>query len=411
MKRRRAGLRLHRDEDGQMAIAMILTLLVVFLFFALAFDAGLWYFDHRTAQNQADAAALAGALDLPDTAEAQTAVNKWLDRNGSSAAEISCLDITADKVEVCVQRSSPGVFAALSGIDWVKISARAVAMRIAQPVPFALMAMNESECSSLHLTGGSLINVDGTDESAGTYTRSDCDEALTIDGSNGRLIVGGNNDVYGGANSRCLAGQCDPLPTSQEYFEDPFASVPVPSTAACANPKSPITIPTNKSEPLSPGCYRQLSINGTATLEPGVYILTRGISVSGTMTANNVTFYLTCPGGACNGDVPQAFNVSAEAEVTLSGREEFENIAIFADRTAGTNTGQDLITVQGDGSSTFSGAVYAIAGGVSFTGQSGTFPLNVAIVADTITLGGGAMIDVTYDIDLIPPHYKLALIE
>ena len=35
---------LRRNEDGQMAILMVLVLPVVFLLFALALDAGVWFF-------------------------------------------------------------------------------------------------------------------------------------------------------------------------------------------------------------------------------------------------------------------------------------------------------------------------------------------------------------------------------
>ncbi|MFN8637974.1 MAG: pilus assembly protein TadG-related protein [Dehalococcoidia bacterium] len=68
MLRRRAVHSAHElsrarsDERGQMAITMVLSLVVVVIFFSLAFDAGTTrYFDHRNAQNEADAAALAAA--------------------------------------------------------------------------------------------------------------------------------------------------------------------------------------------------------------------------------------------------------------------------------------------------------------------------------------------------------------
>ncbi len=74
---------LGRDERGQMAFLMVLSLPVLFIFMALAVDVGVWFFDHRTAQNQADAAALAAAQFLPaaDTTEATAAVNRWLGKN------------------------------------------------------------------------------------------------------------------------------------------------------------------------------------------------------------------------------------------------------------------------------------------------------------------------------------------
>ena len=148
---RRAAITCHRDEAGQMAIAMILTLLVVFICFALAFDAGLWYFDHRTAQNQAEAAALAAAQLLPTDAAglgaATTAAEDWLARNGAARTSPDCPapppgwagdghvsfhdstgDGKYDTVKVCVRRQSNGIFSALSRIDFVYVSATATAM-------------------------------------------------------------------------------------------------------------------------------------------------------------------------------------------------------------------------------------------------------------------------------------------
>ena len=51
------GLRaLHGGEEGQMAIVMLLTVMAIIAVTALSLDVGAWYFDHRLAQNQADAA-------------------------------------------------------------------------------------------------------------------------------------------------------------------------------------------------------------------------------------------------------------------------------------------------------------------------------------------------------------------
>ena len=66
---------LRRQEDGQMAILLVMVLPAVFLLFALPLDAGIWFLDHRIAQSQADAAALAAAQYLPatDTTQATSA--------------------------------------------------------------------------------------------------------------------------------------------------------------------------------------------------------------------------------------------------------------------------------------------------------------------------------------------------
>src|SRR5437868_6943019 len=72
----------HRNEEGQMALAMVLSFLAIFVIFGLALDAGVWYWDHRTAQNQADAAAQAAILELPsDGTAAKSKAQTWLNYN------------------------------------------------------------------------------------------------------------------------------------------------------------------------------------------------------------------------------------------------------------------------------------------------------------------------------------------
>ena len=81
---------LFRQEDGQMAFLLVLVLPVVFLFFALPLDAGIWYLDHRLAQNQVDAAALAAVIALP--ANPNATVDTWLTKNGADPEEDLCDD-------------------------------------------------------------------------------------------------------------------------------------------------------------------------------------------------------------------------------------------------------------------------------------------------------------------------------
>ncbi len=56
---------LHHKENGQIAILMVMIMPANFLLMALPLDAGIWYLDHRIAQNQVDAAALAAVQHLP----------------------------------------------------------------------------------------------------------------------------------------------------------------------------------------------------------------------------------------------------------------------------------------------------------------------------------------------------------
>jgi hypothetical protein len=434
---------LHRAEDGQMAITMLLTTMAIIAVTALSFDLGAWYFDHRLAQNQADAAALAGAIELPASVSlAEGAVSDYLEKNGTDGAtagncptsdDSNHFDIyqsedgdVVDTVVVCVRRQSKGFFAKLAGIDFVHVSAMARAQLVSITVPYSLMAMDETACRAFWLTGNGTIHVEGSNQAAGTYTRSSCpDEALATTGSNSYLDVEGLNDVYGGANARCDGGgQCVPEPTEAEYLEDPFEKVPLPPVdSSCIS----VNVQNNTTQTLEPGCYNSFQVLGTAILRPGVYILKGGLSMSGNgsvLTADlnqngtlesteEVMFYVTCSNypTPCNGTNPTGFSSSGQSLFKLQGIEgspRYENLSIFVDRTAGPGTAVDL---SGQGASTMSGAIYAIGSNVTITGNGTTLNLNIAVVADTLKFAGNGDVNVTYDIELIPPLYRLALTE
>jgi Putative Flp pilus-assembly TadE/G-like len=407
----------HRDERGQSAFFVVLMLLVVFAFFAFALDAGLWYADHRKAQNQAEAAAHAGALELPNTAAAATAVDQWLVKNGSSVAQKCGMQVTASFVRVCVRRHSSPVFSALAGVDTVWVSAAARADRVAVKVPYSLMAMNQTLCGTFSVQGSVLVNITGVGETAGTYTRSSCSTTGNNAGSlqstgSARLVASGLNDIVGTASTRCVSGAgCTPVPTAQAFLEDPFASVPVPPISGCVNGN----LNVNNTQNLGPFCRNgSINLTGTLNLSPGVYIIRGGLSVtgSGRITGSGVLLYITCNPSPCNGNVPAPFSISGTSSFQLSGHSGYNNLTIFVDRTAGVgNNNAPVVDITGTASSTLSGGVYAISTIVRITGNGGTKNLNIAIVADRLLFAGNGTINVTYDLDLIPPFFELAVTE
>ena len=190
---------LRRDERGQIGIIMVLILPMMFLFFAMALDAGIWYFDHRLAQNQADAAALAAAQYLPAEVSSEqhhlalAAVDTWVTKNGSNPGELDCgdgrpspefMDLhpaanpdgKVDAVRVCVRRQSPGVFSRLADLEFIYVSAAATArvgpVGIANVKPWAI-APEDPFCNLSIADGGRIcqadLNEDGIPEDCGFY--------------------------------------------------------------------------------------------------------------------------------------------------------------------------------------------------------------------------------------------------
>lgn len=217
MKHRRVA-DLHADEGGQMAIFMVLVLIVVFFFFALSFDAGLWYFDHRTAQNQAESAAMAAVLELPDsnTTDATNRGNEWLSRNGADPCGPACFTYTDrngdgryDQVRVSVRRDSPGIFSSLSGVSFVTISAAATArigpVDISNVMPW-YVAAPDPNCDTLGETCRVDFNYDGdtNDPNERTCSFSLCPFGLHLDSVYKFKGGGGGNS---GAIEACGNGQ------------------------------------------------------------------------------------------------------------------------------------------------------------------------------------------------------------
>ncbi len=139
-----------RDQRGQVALGFIILALVILMLFALAFDVGIAAFDHRWAQNQAEAAALAGALQLPSTSDAaaRDAAIQSLQRNGA-------LDNgrTFNQVDIWVGYSDangfhPGQTNALGQYDSVRVRLRRTA-----PAFFArLFAFGSIDVESLFVS-------------------------------------------------------------------------------------------------------------------------------------------------------------------------------------------------------------------------------------------------------------------
>jgi hypothetical protein len=99
---------------------------------AAVIDVGSWYRTDRKLQANADAAALAGAQELPESkAAAELAALTWADKNdgGVEAKNVRFRStvVPNDTIEVTAERPAPGFFAKLFGFDSVEVRAKAAA--------------------------------------------------------------------------------------------------------------------------------------------------------------------------------------------------------------------------------------------------------------------------------------------
>jgi secretion/DNA translocation related TadE-like protein len=121
-----------RNDNGQATVLTLVFLVVLLGMAALVLDVGSWYRADRAAQSTADAAALAGAQELPyDTGSANSQALQYADKNGGG---LSGGDITLssgptanDTITVHLQRPATGVFTKLFGVNSVTVGAKASA--------------------------------------------------------------------------------------------------------------------------------------------------------------------------------------------------------------------------------------------------------------------------------------------
>jgi Flp pilus assembly protein TadG len=120
--------RLRSDEAGQAILVTVLFLTVLIGAIAITLDVGEWYREQRQTQATADAAALAGAQDLPtDPVAAVASAKSYGDQNGGGVAGADITITGGDTVNVTARRTAPGIFSKLFGISSVDVKANASA--------------------------------------------------------------------------------------------------------------------------------------------------------------------------------------------------------------------------------------------------------------------------------------------
>jgi Flp pilus assembly protein TadG len=126
-----------KSERGQAFVLVAVAMVMCLGMAALVLDVGNWFRDKRRLQGTVDAAALAGAQQLPDdSAGAQSQALNYANKNGGDVAGadivISSQYQPNDTIAVTGQRNDPGIFTKVIAIPGADITARAKA-RVGPP--------------------------------------------------------------------------------------------------------------------------------------------------------------------------------------------------------------------------------------------------------------------------------------
>lgn len=382
-------LKIIRNENGQVIVLAALLMVVLMGFAALAIDVGMVAFTKGKLQNAADAAALAGAHELPNEGKAKTEAIKYAELNGvekinTTATTPYKYDTNKEdpnRIEVVCTKIVQYSFARVLGFDNVEISARAVALKggtVGGPAfDHAIFSGNPNY----------VLNLSGNSEITGSVH------------SNYKINMSGNSDVNGSvkcvsdftmSGNTKITGTCQaakitrsgntsigktvespaPVIAMAEDFSDLIKSA---ADAAGIMQNGNMTISGNKTINTPIYIKGDLRISGNSTLD-----FTSPIYVDGDITiSGNFTYPGSC--------------IFATGNIVMSGNNNAPNSKVLIYSKNGN------ITISGNAQP--NGVVFAPKGNISISGNA----IHGRVIGDTVTLNGNySVTSGADDLDVLP---------
>lgn len=390
-----------RDESGQALVISALCMTCLIGFVALAADVGLMLREKRLAQKAADAAAIAGALEVSyssgsvsNAAQAAAVQNGFTD--GTSGASVVAHTKPAsgphagdpNSVEAIVSRTKPTIFMSLFGILNMTPTARAVARNGGSSTGCVFILAPTG--TGMALQG----NFDLTAPNCGLIVDSNsCDgkkgDALSFTGKAGNINAGSVGVVgcVSGSSSGTqpvtgIVPQSDPLSYLIAQMPDPTAN---PLKASCTVPnaggKKGAGILTGSVTAPAGGvaCYSGDVVVSNATFGPGTYVFTGNVTLDGSVTTTGAVLDLNS--GGLQENTGTTLSLSPPAAGTT-----FAGISIMAPPTNGST----LAFAKGDATGTINGDIYAPGAAMTLqdhggSGGKGGLVLNTDLIVNTLS--------------------------
>ena len=383
------------DRSGGVLIYTAIVAPTLLGFTGLSVDIGLWQANKRVVQGAADAAAIAGALEIKRTngngliqeaAERDAAANgydggagdilifRYPPQTGAAIGDTSA-------VEVIIQRTASTFFSRLIMPSTVTVSARAVARFDIDDT--CLWSLNPTLRGAVTVSGGAQVQL-----GCGIMVNSNDPEALTQGGSS--CLTASRLKVAGGAIGDCL----NPTPyTGVRQISDPLAYLEKPSyIEGNCDHTAKIVINSGETVTLSPGVYcNDISIvaDGNIDFLPGVYILDRAglnIGAQATVSGTGVSFYLS-ENNHTNDNVSIAGGATVQLSAPTDG--EMAGVLFYQDRNSSSSITHKLT---GGSTMDLDGILYFPNNDLTFSGGATLDASSSMLVADSITFTGNSYV-------------------
>jgi hypothetical protein len=374
-------MKILREERGNVLVLTMLSMTMLLTFMAFAIDIGNLFYTQRQLQTLADAAAMAGALEVTacggtssssSCTVMKTAATTALTEGGGPAPTLflQCAPASGtgllltinngpcalgandpnhtntNYVEAVVTEQIPAYFARFIGLKTLQASARAEA---GIGTPSAGANGPGIYVGGLTVNGGNSIT-DGAGN-AGIYDNG----SLTLNNgstTDPTVINVGSFNVQGSQTvNNCPGSTCtlSTPPTKGSTMQDPFKNLVAPSQPATSDTNTG-TISGNTT--LHPGTYASgINFNSgtyTVTLNPGLYYINGGFNINSnvTITGTGVTLYMT---GGSNINSAATWNLTAPSSA-LSNCASCAGMAVW--QASGS------LNLDSSTSSTFNGSIY-----------------------------------------------------
>ena len=405
-----------KDANGGIAIIFGLVIPTLIGFTGLGVDAAYWMVQRNKLQAATDSAAISVAqavqldgANAAKTAEASKLFTKIYGPQGSTVrfqvqhpptSGPSAGDIST--VEVLAEKDQPIFFLSAFGVDDVVVRTRAVA-RIDSVAEACLLSLDKTEDKGIEVTGTADVTL-----GCGIASNSTTAESVYLSGNAKVTTTGvsaaGDIEIKNNATLKTNGG---PVKSHAQPLKDPYGpegrNLQAPTIpTACTQSSMKI----KKNTTLTPGryCGGIDFQNGTATLQPGTYIMDGGAfkaNGQASIVGNGVTIILTGTGSdTAYLDVNGGAQLSLHAPKTGTA---YNGVLFFQDSKQEAKAGQcnpgqvNTNNLNGGASMDLSGAMYFPNQMLRYSGGTSTNISCLQMVALRVQFSGNSKVTSTCD--------------
>jgi Flp pilus assembly protein TadG len=396
-----------RNERGSIGAITAISLAILLAFGALGIDVSLWLRAKNDAQGAADAAAnsaaAAAAVGNPGgriAAEANAAAAANGFQNGMKGVTVTLNNPpasgayagNASAYEVIVSAPQNLYLAsALPGVPAAPIvKGRAVALLTAgTPAPsFPTCVLGLSPLANnvdVTFNGSTVVNANGCDVDA------DSPSSSSVNTNGGGSIHAKAVRTVGGVSGGNIFVTDNPgIFTQQTSIPDPYADRTIPSMPSFSsqNTWQNTVHNTGSGSPPVMAFNGDVTVKGSATLDPGIYIISNGslnMAAGNSLTGTGVTIILTSPTPASDNGV---FSIAGGASLSLSAPTTGPSagLVLWADKNLPNK--EDKFAGGSAGNTT--GAIYLPSHNVKWAGNTNTTSQCMQLIAYNVVFTGSS---------------------